>query len=721
MSAYNYEFWHAGGERVIKNDEGEINDVELFTPYPWEALGMLEPNQDATVENEDGGVYKAGQTKLWLEPRATDQVGLPRHMVMRGYLGDMRREMIVLPKFTLEEDEAFVDRLSSPKNYTGLLDIHQHSDGRYTVRSAKGITHEKYLYIPVPKRVQEPEQADTLGDGLTNYKPSGYYGDGQVAIHGKQEWDWSEKERPDTWAAELYDAHAYIFNWYGIKPLVAHEKDFRVPEEGVFGEETPTTTDEDDETVAGTRAAYVPNGRLAGSFMFPLPTFAEVQIDHRTGTSRYYYTRSVISQLPDGSVLIEDGYGSSIHMTGGNIFTSCAGDAWTRTGRSVIHWAGDDYIARAGSSMDLTTSNGDLRLQAEKNLHMRGGNSGVDGGIIVENRAVYGVGGAFVFRDGEEPVVGEDVKTYGIIFKSAEAPLMIYGKDVYTRAIRGLAGGGRIVMDTDGEIVESAGLDITQMSRSGVTHILGQSLADGDSVSGSSVVNRFDVDNTVFSGTGMFRAAAQNVLLDTDGGAIYAKGLLGISQGVQPFPPSAVENLITQYSADYTGWLQGTGSHDLPTVLAGNYALVYTSGIMGDSDFIDEAGFTCRNADQYNLFTDFFLTETRWQQMYRSKEIGLIWFEPQVLVPGSTQATRPHPGNNNWLYAESFAQYTPELWDDETGRDTDRGKASDESHKYDTVRQKRTDDASTALKKVIMSDNYLVSEQIAGIPIVPEE
>ena len=356
-------------------------------------------------------------------------------------------------------------------------------------------------------------------------------------------------------------------------------------------------------------------------------------------------------------------------------------------------------------------------MKAEKNLHIIGGNSGVTGGIILESRSVYGVGGEFKFRDGDLPVVGEDVVTFGIILKSVNSPVMAYGKDVYLK--------GTTVTADAAEALTLSGATFMRLSTDGFTDIIGQTIADGTAVSGSSIVNRFDKANVIFSNTAVFQTTAQYVLLDTVDGAIYAGGPLAIAKGVQAYPAATITTLISNYRANFTTWLTGTGVGDLPVVLAYTSTLVYGSGIMGDTDFIDEAGFTCRNEEQYGLSDDFWVVESRWQQMYREKEIGLLWYEPPVSVPGATDTTtRPHPGNDYWLYYEKLAEYDPELWEWEAGHNAARDVTADpedgdEASVYDEVRTERADDEATALKMKILADTYRVSRQIAGIEIVP--
>lgn len=692
IAAYNYEFWHSGGQRWIKNEEGEVNDVDMFTPYPWEAMGVAAPLTDTAEEKETGGIYKEGQKELWYEPLKTDQLMRLRALDFKGYLGDIEHSMVLLPRFKPDDDpDTDPEYFASDNKYTAVLDIQKHMNGFYAVRSAQGIVHEKYIFLPAPKLKAPPEQKDGegLGDGRTNYRPSGYWGEGDSAIHKKTPWIWAESGSPGLWHAQLLDYHAYMFNWYGLKPVIAHKNDWSLPEEGFFAHA-------DDP-----KAAYLPDTRLDSSFEFPTPAFAEVAIDHRQdNNSTYYYTRSLIAQLPDGSITLEDGYGSLLSMSGGNITLSPAGDVWLRPGRNVVIWAPDDFIARAGSSVDITASNADVRIKAEKNMHFLAGNSGVDGGILMESRSIYGWGGAFSFAG-----VGEDVKSFGIILKAAKSPVLCYGNDVYVRGVtQAVEGGGQdvggcVIIDADRDIVTS-GHTAVRYSMDGFTDVMGK-LLNGDVAEGGYEVNRFDVQNAVLGSKNMLYAPATYAIFD---GSMYVKGRLGVVNGVQAIPAAAMTNLFTGIKASYADWLTGGSPDDFPSVIAYQHNLAYESGVMGAEDFIASAGFSCRNQEQYGLGDDFKLAESRWQQAYRAADIGLVWYEPAVQAPGGA-VTRPHPGNELWLLNQVYYEYDNTLWSWDDLKNIDRG--SDAGGAYDVAATQYN-----GYKPRYLSENYLVSKQV---------
>lgn len=714
IAAYNYEFWHSGGERSIKNDSGEVNDIDFFTPYPWEALGVSSPTAQPFIENT-----KQDRPGLQYEPIYPDQQGLFRRAKIRGYLGDLEHDFVMAPPSVLTPAQA-----PTKLDMLGLSDVHRGIDGSITNRSARSIVSEKYIYIPVPKQIQVPES--TKGDQLPGYTPAGL--DDESGKHARVEWRWSNPDKPDLWAAELYDYQSYMLNWYGIKPLLAHSLDWYIPNEGEFG-----TID------AGISGVYVPTEVMGDQYRLPMPQFTDVEIDHR-GKARYYYTRSIIAQLPDGSVLIEDGYGSQIHMSGGNITTTCAGDVFHRPGRSFVVWAGDDAVVKAGSSVDITASMSDVRVKAERNLHMLGGNSGVDGGVIIESRSVYGVGGEYRFRDeNDNPLVGEDVATYGVIVKTMQAPVMVYGRNVHVEAVSeqvdgGDSVGGTITAIAGKDMVMSSNGLLTRFAKDGYVDIIGQELKDGTAVLGTSVVNRFSKVSTVLGATDLFRASASNVVFDTIGGNIYMRGALAAAGGVIPFPSGQISGVITSLSTEYNTWV-ATG---LPTAMGYYYDIVYDTGINADPDFKEQAGFTCRNEQQYGLYTlgegfEIVVPEARWQQSYRLAGVGQPWNEPIVQVPGVEGYygyTRPYPGHQAWAGEPLYGVASKlQVWDAEAGRAVDRSAKSwdeetgqevdeaGEASPYDIV---TAEDRASAFEYKVLASNYLVSRQYGQQEEEPE-
>jgi uncharacterized protein (DUF2345 family) len=80
-----------------------------------------------------------------------------------------------------------------------------------------------------------------------------------------------------------------------------------------------------------------------------------------------------ISILPDSGIVLRGACGEEILLQGGNITLSCPSDIRVLPARSAVSLAGDDVVFRAKNSIDLTATDNDVRIKAERNLDMVGG------------------------------------------------------------------------------------------------------------------------------------------------------------------------------------------------------------------------------------------------------------------------------------------------------------------------------------------------------------
>jgi hypothetical protein len=157
------------------------------------------------------------------------------------------------------------------------------------------------------------------------------------------------------------ELQAFLCDWKGLHPFYYHVGDFFTPRQ-------------DELSYAETLQAKPDFSPLKNKQWLDRPQPKRLKVDHRYA-SDYYETTAGIYALPDGGIVIQDGYGSEIRMTGGSIFLTCPGDVWRMPGRSCIDWAGDDHIIKANNSVDITSSNKDVRVKAEHNLEMLAANS----------------------------------------------------------------------------------------------------------------------------------------------------------------------------------------------------------------------------------------------------------------------------------------------------------------------------------------------------------
>ena len=675
LAAYNFDFWHAGGERWIRNDQGEVSDVDGMTPYPWEAVGMWERAIAPFKHNAGEGNYKLDGGKLEYEPQAADQTGIRRHVITRGYLGGIYRHDVILPKRAIANAKTPA-RLSDQESFdlTGLSSVQEHVDGLYTVRSAKGIILEKYLFIPVPRQTAAPEQQSAQGDDAAkNYAPSGVQAPSGIGVDGgaanavehlRPILEPEDPGRPDMWIGQLFDMHAYIFNWLAVRPTVAHAKDWSLPDEGHFAHKE----DDGDPWFGG---VFVPSALLASTYTFGVPDAFDIDVDHNT-RSRYYCSRSAVELLPDGSIAIEDGYGSGIYMSGGNVRITCAGDILRQSGRSDIAIAGDDVVLRAGSSIDVTAALGDVRLKAERNLHMLGGRGG-EGGILLESKTgpISQPAGYFDTRK------GEDALTAGIVMRVPAGSYMVFeASNMRFSAPSGGGNVGTIIFDATGGIQMNAAFH-TRIATDG-------SRGFCDVGAGGMVMQAYTEQHHLIK--------ASNVVISSAAVAVENDLLVGqrVLAGMGVVPIDNTDAAIQAIIDDATAWTADIAN--------GQNTTAYFAATRLRSNWLLNARFTYRTPAQYGTdMASFYLVEARWQRAYREKGVLKGFAEPPV------DGTMPYPGKEVWVDYNRYRLVDGTLFDWAEKRAVDR-----EDPAYGTG---KASPKIASLREVPFSDNYLISKQ----------
>ena len=418
--SYNFEHFTAGSERYAYDDEGEFTDRIGSTPYPWEALGSFGPLVAAAsaAQTKETGEGKKGVEELWVEPKYRDQAPIWRRQQFNGFLGGMDRDIIQVPSLPWVADDP--EQYSRMAAYPGLLDIHKGLDGRYSVRSAKEITFEKVILIPVPKQMKQP--ADPDGDFRDNFSASGRKwtrtqdGDTYTTPDPGVLEEFNFDLAPGGKFAELLDYHTYMTKVYGVQGFRLHPKDWLLPDEVSSGS-APSVASAFTPAV-DTELAVSGTPINATDYFLDMPQMFSLRIDHRTQVV-YYASRSVIKQFDDGSILIEDGWGAQLKMGHGHATLTAPLDVLNQAGRSIVSMAGSDVIERAGNSVDITAAKRDVRIKSERNLQMLSGNSG-EGNMLLESRAT-----------GSPSIgVGEDMGGGGIVIKGLNTGLTLDAKQM---------------------------------------------------------------------------------------------------------------------------------------------------------------------------------------------------------------------------------------------------------------------------------------------------
>lgn len=663
IGGYNLQTWTGGHERDAYVDEGEYNDFQGYSPYPWEAMGVLTPGGTEIVQEYEPSTYQCALGKPYYahwENKHEYQQPYHRTQNFYGYLGQGGRSTLQAPpqgkdRWTYKpgaggsagkpyestirsKDGGSTGCSSGPeklKNFDekpviGLHEDNVSMDGRRFIASAKGIILAKRMLLPMPNRLKRPEAGD--GDRTDdNYKAASKFGSGpEHTITGDVKADDTHKNMQR--ASGVLDLHAYLFNYAGIHPFYWHFKDWK-------------TYEQKDLQYAEYNHRVPDFQQLTGSMYLKEPTPIQLQIDHRYKTQNFYETTAGISILEDGSIVISDGYGGEIKMSGGCLILSAPGDVWMKSGRHCQMWSGGDGIIRANGSVDVSTTRKNIRLKSEKNVLILAGNNEYskgekDGGVLIESRADA------IYYDFEKP--GDETRFGGVALRAPNSNVVGLAHQIYLRS-----GGG----DNDfkpGNITIDAGKGekdiVTKSNR--IFNYVGEdgqicnffSLADaGD----PQVAHYFGKDYVLLSGDlavekGIFSGG---FLLTRTG--MYSDGPVVCENVAQPCQGKCSQSI--QEALDKIVDYIKNKLPEMANKFHNDYLakLWYDPMMAGNDRVMDIMEFSWRTDEQYKI-PDFMLYEDRWQQMARlTGKIPSRWTETAVKskVAGETY---PFPGKK-WL------------------------------------------------------------------------
>jgi len=656
---YNQQLFTSGVEECRMDDGGAYEEVLKLAPFIWEGMGVLYQGLDAVREMSveesalkpiDGGTGAQKERINYygkLEPVDEAQMGVWRYQRFRGHLGSLIHDFIAAPPLTFS-GEVQVERFRNPDDiYPGLGEIVRDTTGAIQIRSAKSVSLVKYALIPVPKQLEELDSKDGDGGGVT-------------PIREEYQWGDAAKDTPAIRASQLWDFHSYLFNSYNVSGFAARKKDWKLPEEEEVADSDVWNTQE-------SMRGFKDIEPLGMQYRDRLPTFGNVWVDPKT-QARYYQSRSGIHQLDDGTVILEDGYGSQIVMSGGNIEITCQGDTILRPGRSVIAMAPNDVILRAGNSLDATAAEGDVRIKAEYNLHMLAGNGETYGGILLESRSNPGKNMPAAFREDIVLSYGVTVKTKATITLWSEEDDIFIGsgeQNVFIDAPEGTVYASADIMTTMGTRLNYMLLTPSGPEVTGDANIafLGSKylVTGGYLVSGGTVAALPRVDDGHFVGDGFIYGAKAHV---TDSGPMFViptdepPDLAGYVSSVIEAAISAVAEIATVY--DDLKYNDTYGQLNSAVQEGTKFSL--RSSVAG-----------------YRLSSgDFVLYETRWQQLFRLGDEVTAWYEPIVSGPNAGQDTMPYPGFDAWTEWNAFSTVDLDNFDVEEGRSVPRDELTNE-------------------------------------------
>ena len=644
--------------------DGELNAVRQRAIYPSESVGIkVESNSErqlpefteatgrSLVEDRDG-------TQAAYEPSNPERVLLPRLLELEGRNADL------LQRFVLTPNPAAADYLlSDQERYLGLLRERYGLDGSYQLYSKQAISIRKVVAIPAPvqvqdlrhpvKEIEDQQIADfNWGDAAADFGAAGF-------------------------AAQALEYHAYIANVASYRQLLGRS-DWHVPEADaeqlISAPPTP------------------PNDR--GRMWQQLPPTEDVDLvgDRQ---NRYYLANAGLDILPDGTVVIDGPSGEQIIMGGGNIILTCPGSVYTLPGQHAVTWAPGDIVQRAKRNVELSTSERDIRIKAERNLQMLGGNGGA-GGVLIESKGT---------SDLPSPGIGDEVRAAGVVIK-AEAAVRMDGDAL---SLRSREGGVGIRAEEGGDFTLTAGLALLQLDNQitietgDVVHLFSKSFSI------------LDTENLILSGSLAVPGTlgvGKRVTIEDGGmdinGAILVRGsafvdgqvvakrevlaslLAHAEQSPQVANIGSTEELFAdifeQVGRDNSvgGIIESLTEAKADMLEIINPIIESSDEFWNDyDDTVGRLGFTFRRSTDYSDgHADFAIPEPRWQAWLRALGIADAWEEPQVAPPevDGAEPTIPHPGLEVWNSEGILIQAGNGLWDPETGlpaaRDTQQAAAS---------------------------------------------
>jgi len=708
VAGYNMQTWTAGHERDAYMDQAEYNDTQGYSPYPWEAMGVLKPDTDMIqTYTPDQFATAAGRPYYsnW-ENKYESQQPFHRTQKFYGYYGQGGRTVVCAPppsatwwtyKFTGQGDppDPFETKVQneladnpresnkgpqkqqppdpeSPTNAPiGLAEDNTAMDGRRFIASAKGITLSKRMLLPVPARMRRPEDGNG-DDADTNYKAAGKYGEGVDHVITGDVAAEDEKLPHLQRAAGILDLHGYLFNYVGLHPFHWHAKDYK--------------TYEQSELQHAQYNSHIPDyTSLKGSMYLAQPNAKTLDIDHRYTGQKFYESESYISLLEDGAVVIGDGYGAEIRMCAGSITISAPGDVWFKPGKNAQIWAGRDIIMRANSGVDISTTESNVRIKAEQNVMILAGNdsSQKQGGVLIESRAKSPT---YNFED-----PGDAVVFGGVVLRAKNSEVIGLGKNIYMRTTGGYAGtggdAGVITMDASrgaGSIVtksknmyqyvdEAGGIyhHFRNEANPGSARARGnlfmarQSLLGGALYVNGPVVGDGKTEGFAFIARGNIITDKGHIITQRGGPAVPCQG--DCRNSVE----EAIEKIKTYAQVDLPKALSTLDKEIWDP-------LWYNDNRPGNADTIKKLEFSFRRDEDYRIDNDFAVFEDRWQQYARiDEQLTGFWEEKPVKTGGGVE-TWPFPGKAKMEDPGVFKQQDFSIVEyDGTGfRDKDRDSGS---------------------------------------------
>ena len=407
-----------GGPAYVRadrlDDEVKVRSTNM-TVWTDPSVGYAY-NDCGYLSTESKGFEFGGERagKYGLKARA-DQKTLrsnPRIVEYGGFLGGVRSWYLSRP---LKEAQTGYD---VPKGVGGVASGHLSQSGCLALRTAGGISLERYDRIPVPRRVRDPW--DPEGDDAKSVK----YLPFRPFRHSRNE---------HLRSLELYDAESWESSESYLR-FDEMEKDFRVDEES----DLPESPGDEDLDPMGSMADLSRNkGRRAGIYIGE-----------------------------NGSIILRDAWGSEIEMNGGEIRITASGSVTTFAGRSAVSIARESNVVKSVDGVAEVSSGRVVNIAGLGHVSIMGGNDkgGKTGGVVIEALGT----GPTMNSDRDKSYDSGSVS--GLSLVSPDGHVSISGKGVHVSALEEVdVSTGDSGSERSGDVSISTGIFTTTARDSRIT------------------------------------------------------------------------------------------------------------------------------------------------------------------------------------------------------------------------------------------------------------
>jgi hypothetical protein len=640
LGGVNYDFATSVHDQEVRLDQGELRSRMGKSVYFWEALGRTTPGVLGEVKDFDAVFDKIPEALYDLKTSERDVVPIYRVQEFDGYEGQAGLKVVTVPDFGAD----IKHRGQSPGTTVFMESIDL--DGGYSLASAKQVGIFKRSALPNPALLQRPE--DKRGDTDADYRFASMYGLGPD--HKIGDVQYGERTGPAIHST-IDDLIAHMVNWRPTHPFHYHKKDY---------------------SNLDLKSTQLQPSQEAMTFQpapMSLPAPKVLKIDHRWARGQYYSRSSGLVLTDDGSVVIFDGYGNRISMGPEGIRLESAVRVAVYSGGDVIQM-GKQVVVKAHDSIDLSSSNKDVRIFAKNNLQVSGY------GVLVEST---GTDRVYAYKNN----IGENVTATGITLRS-KTDTAIMGDNVYLRSGVGDSGEGDIALDAakrEGKILFEAEA-ITGFVTNAFTlfnQAIGGELQQTVSLGGSTALINTPIvigGYTVITGDNPSLVVEGNTISK---GNIISLGRMADSVGgpvgqVDDKEKPKLEEQLTAVEEQVAA-IEDTSTTIDDSVWANGW---HVANNIGNDEVLEAMGFSFRDDDdgrQYGVAT-LAIAEPRWVTLARLGGVSgtKSWNEDPIQYQG--KELHSWPGRKNWSELTPLsrpASATDSMYDYGAGIEQDRG------------------------------------------------